>query len=233
MARVAGESARRQGLGEVSGCESSWHFSLWISNPRNCFDRGQHASLHLPSWKCILSLRRNRAWPSWLPRAVAPPMILWKMRWLDIWRKLPKSAKCSMAATMRSRAAELGLSTARLSLTPCASVKTSCTSCGVKRWQAGPPVFRSKKYWIVWSGSTGLWRIRPNNTLPPERACGASLRLDGAKPRPHTQPSPRLLREGFFVYHVGHLGDVASVVPFQHVDQSLHAAAGHAFIGIG
>ncbi len=53
--------------------------------------------------------------------------------------------------------------------------------------------------------------------------------------RPHTTfPFPHhLLREGFLIYHVRHLGDVAAVVPFQHVDQALHAASGHAFVGIG
>jgi len=42
-----------------------------------------------------------------------------------------------------------------------------------------------------------------------------------------------LLRERFLIHDVRHLGDVAAVVPFQYVDQSLHAAARHAFIGIG
>src|ERR1019366_195176 len=37
------------------------------------------------------------------------------------------------------------------------------------------------------------------------------------------------LHESFFIHHVGHLGEVSPVVPFQHVDQSLHTASGHAF----
>src|ERR1035438_4067259 len=39
--------------------------------------------------------------------------------------------------------------------------------------------------------------------------------------------------ECFFIYYVRHLGRVAAVVPFQHIDESLNAAARHAFIWIG
>ncbi len=44
------------------------------------------------------------------------------------------------------------------------------------------------------------------------------------EPRNSTSQTP--------LFTIRHLANVASVVPFQHVDQSLHAAAGHAFLGI-
>jgi hypothetical protein len=53
--------------------------------------------------------------------------------------------------------------------------------------------------------------------------------------RGHAQVKSRgVLRrsESLFVYHVRHLGNVAAVVSFQHVDQSLDAAPSHAFIRI-
>src|ERR1017187_7630218 len=95
-----------------------------------------------------------------------------------------------------------------------------------------------------WFGrvATSFCPALPTSPRPPERACGASLRLDGRGcPSPHNHTTYSLLLllllllllERFFVHHVGHLGDVASVVPFQHVDQSLHTSSGHAFIGIG
>jgi len=40
-----------------------------------------------------------------------------------------------------------------------------------------------------------------------------------------------LLRERFLIHDVRHLGDVAAVVPFQYVDQSLHAAAAMPLLG--
>ena len=42
-----------------------------------------------------------------------------------------------------------------------------------------------------------------------------------------------LLSERLFVYYIGHFGEIAAIVGFEHVDQSLNAAAGHAFVGIG
>ena len=36
----------------------------------------------------------------------------------------------------------------------------------------------------------------------------------------------------FLVHDVWHFGRVAAVVALEHVDQSLHAATGHAFVGI-
>src|SRR5437773_12107129 len=36
----------------------------------------------------------------------------------------------------------------------------------------------------------------------------------------------------FLVHNVWHLGRVAAVIPFQHVDQCLDGAPGHAFVGI-
>src|ERR1035437_8562545 len=53
----------------------------------------------------------------------------------------------------------------------------------------------------------------------------------GEGARPHT--SYFLFREGFLIHHIRHLRNIAAVVAFQHVNQSLDAASGHAFVGIG
>ena len=42
-----------------------------------------------------------------------------------------------------------------------------------------------------------------------------------------------LLSERLLIYDIGHLRDVAAVVGFEDVDQSLDAAASHAFVRIG
>ncbi len=55
---------------------------------------------------------------------------------------------------------------------------------------------------------------------------------DSVSPVPPKSNATRLFRERFFVHHVGHLGDVAAVVSFQHVNQSLHSASSHTFVWI-
>jgi hypothetical protein len=48
-------------------------------------------------------------------------------------------------------------------------------------------------------------------------------------------PAPCLLllaRERFFVHDVWHLCRVSAVISFEHVNQSLHRAPGHAFVRI-
>ena len=42
-----------------------------------------------------------------------------------------------------------------------------------------------------------------------------------------------LIRECLFVHHVRHLGQIAAIVAFENVHQTLHAPSGHALIGIG
>src|SRR5208282_6414380 len=85
------------------------------------------------------------------------------------------------------------------------------------------------------AGEIGWRQALPLAEYPAEtvRACGASQGR-GKAPSPHNLISTSsLLREGFLVNYIRHLANVAAVVPFQHVNQSLDAASSHAFIGIG
>ena len=51
--------------------------------------------------------------------------------------------------------------------------------------------------------------------------------------RPHwRQCHSWLLLKRFLIHNIWHLGRVAAVVPFQHVDQRLSRAPSHAFVGI-
>src|SRR5580658_2834080 len=84
-------------------------------------------ALTLTTWKYISAPKPNPAFTNWPRKAAGRPMTWSKTPWRGIWRKWPKYAICSTAATMTSRAAGQNPSTARKRLNVCAARAKSAT----------------------------------------------------------------------------------------------------------
>jgi len=65
-------------------------------------------------------------------------------------------------------------------------------------------------------------------TKPPEPQCQCEFPVAPLSLGDEYPATPKCL----LIYHVGHLCEVAPVVPFQHVDQPLNTSSRHAFLRI-